>query len=564
MVGSLLERYHRLGELQNIEDAILTIRSAIDSDFAPSEEFYLYGMLGVALKTRYSRLRSHIDLENAILALNRAIDIRSVDDFDNRGPWYWVWHLCVCLQMRYEDSEMSDDLEHAISLGSRAVDTLPNSDERKLAFLNILGTLLHLRHQRLGDPEDIQNAISMQRRAVDLTTMPDKAFAVSNLSDSLWTKYERENNVEYLEAAISLGRQALDLIPEGHFHKAYMLGRLAMCLQGRLWESRSRQDFDAVVECLVLALSQPLGNPFNRLSYAAHCVILFREHLEFSNPETHILVFTRVMDFLPERVWLGYNVIQRYKESAKLHDLIKTAVATVIEYGKLELAVEWLEEGRALVWSQILSLRAPLDDLSQQQPGLAYKFREVLNQLRGSAHRSLLPDVASGTLTSPGQVVTNTAADHHRQLAITHESLLSDIRACAGFEDFMRPKKFAALIPPPHTSSGPVVFINVAGSIRSDQACDALILFPGGTINSVTLPELSPERAARLRSLWTTCIQHKVRERHTARVAPRGSSELAYLLGHLWTWIVGPILRELNFTSNSVSRPLTCLAAVGI
>ncbi|KZV68360.1 hypothetical protein PENSPDRAFT_634477 [Peniophora sp. CONT] len=449
-------RFQCLGNLTDLEVSISIYHrvAILMSDDHPDKPS-LMRTLGDDLYSHYELTRDLDDLEGTIAAQSRAVEL-SLDSHPDKPTM--LDSLVNALLMRYDDSGMSDDLERAISLASRALDTLPDNDEKKPAFLSILGSLLHLRHQRLGNPEDIQNAISMQHRAVDLTTGSDKALAVSNLSDSLWT----------------------------------------------------------------------------------------------NNPETHILVFTRVLDFLPERVWLGYNVIQRYKESAKLHDLIKTAVATVIECGKLELAVEWLEEGRALVWSQILSLRAPFDDLSQQQPDLAYRFREVLDQLRDSAHRSLLPDVATGTLKDPGQIVTNTAADHHRQLAITHESLLSDIRACAGFEDFMRPKKFAALIPPPHTSSGPVVFINVAVSMIYDQACSALILFPGGLINSVALPELSPERADRLRSLWTTCIQRKVRERHTARVGLRGSSELGSLLEHLWTWIVEPILRELKFTANSV------------
>ena len=116
---------------------------------------------------------------------------------------------------------------------------------------------------------------------------------------------------------------------------------------------------------------------------------------EFSTEEDLSYVYTSVMDILPKLVWLGHSVDRRYEECAKLRKLVGDAVSFALSSGNPILAIDWLEAGRSLVWSQLQSLRAPLDELKYYHPELANSLNDVQQQLQCSAlsvretHRSL-------------------------------------------------------------------------------------------------------------------------------------------------------------------------------
>ena len=111
----------------------------------------------------------------------------------------------------------------------------------------------------------------------------------------------------------------------------------------------------------------------------------------------------------------------------------------------LELAVEWLEAGRALIWSQVVSLRTPLDELHAHDSRLAAELRDVQQQLQKSASSSLQQETDQFTRLD-GLLTANAEVDNHRRSVIAYDRLLKQIRALPGFEGFLRPKTFETLI----------------------------------------------------------------------------------------------------------------------
>ena len=98
---------------------------------------------------------------------------------------------------------------------------------------------------------------------------------------------------------------------------------------------------------------------------------------------------------------------------------------------------------------------------------------------------------------------------------------------------------------------GPIVFINIHAS-----RCDALCLLPNGNIILIPLRDLSETRIIELRRLWIKHLESsRVRARGLGLVrGPEGMLELLKLyLGHMWTWIVHPILEALDLLSPAVS-----------
>lgn len=120
-----------------------------------------------------------------------------------------------------------------------------------------------------------------------------------------------------------------------------------------------------------------------------------------------------------------------------------------------------------------------------------------------------------------------------RALWIEHQRCLDEIRSRPGLGRFLRPQTLADLVPLLEHIDGPVVLFNIHSA-----RCDALVLFPGGSLKSVPLSDLTQDRASNLHERFTNDLQDDL--------------ELSRILGHLWSWIVHPVLKALNFVRNLI------------
>ncbi|KZV63917.1 hypothetical protein PENSPDRAFT_757623 [Peniophora sp. CONT] len=587
---SLKQRFERCGKLEDLERAIQMQRRAIKltPDRHPDMSVRLDN-LGRLQVLRYGRLGDLDDLEHAVAIQQLAVEL--APDGHPSVPTR-LTNLGLSLSARYERTGELDDLESAIRMHSRAVELAPEGHAGKASLLNNLALSQQLRFLRLGDLNDIDCAILGQRRAVELT--PDehhiKPIRLNNLGHLLRIRFVRVREVIDLEHAILALRRAVVLAPDTHPFRPSVLLNFGYSLATQFRLERTETCFNEAVSCLMAATDRRLGVPSSRLHAAQVVVELLTENPKYSTPQTLLLAHSRILDMFPELVWLGHNLSRRLKESQQLRGLAHSAVRVAIAAGAFTQAVEWLDAGTSFIWSQVLSLRSPVDELAEHHPNLALSIERLNAQLQGTVSTSFLPDSVS--VTSGHDIpalVTGVEADRHRGLAIDYEQILADIRCQSGFEDFLKPKKLAALLPS-HTplsrdfqkrlhtlnptvaversanilagkvefgaeviaasyvglkvSSGPVVFINV------DRAsCDALVLTPEKTIFIVTLPDLSFDKAEALRAQWRSYLQqHNIRERGLAARNYRHSSctPVVRMLGCIWRWIVHPILKALR------------------
>ncbi|QRV90313.1 aromatic di-alanine and TPR containing protein [Ceratobasidium sp. AG-Ba] len=150
----------------------------------------------------------------------------------------------------------------------------------------------------------------------------------------------------------------------------------------------------------------------------------------------------------------------------KVRDLAAEAAAWAISADLYSLALEWLEQGRSVVWGQTLQLRMPVQDLALADPKLAQKLQDMACWL----------DTAGSTPTPQSYNIdsrTNSMSytEHYHRLALEWDELLEQSRLLPGFHDFMRPLKWEELRRAAH--DGPVVVINT-----HETQCDALIILP--------------------------------------------------------------------------------------
>jgi hypothetical protein len=169
------------------------------------------------------------------------------------------------------------------------------------------------------------------------------------------------------------------------------------------------------------------------------------------------------LNLLPRIAWLGQTISARHKELGAIGGIVNEAAAAAIEAGQYEKALEWLEQGRSVVWGQLLNLRSPVDELRDADCKLVNDLVRISKELESVSIRSD-SHASSDQCTSMEQ-----AAQYHRRLAADWDVLVEKARCMSGFEHFLQPKKFSELSQA--SRFGPVVVINV-----SKSRCDALII----------------------------------------------------------------------------------------
>jgi hypothetical protein len=205
----------------------------------------------------------------------------------------------------------------------------------------------------------------------------------------------------------------------------------------------------------------------------------------------------------------------------------------------------YAEQGRSIVWQNLLGFRSPVDDLCRTHPRLADRLQDLARQLEGSASQDTLK--AAGKATSAEDVSRG-----YSKLAVEWDNLVDEIRRTPSFEGFLRAKGFAQLAPAAH--EGPVVILNV-----NDLQCDALVLISDDSaekhvsVVNIPLERFSYDKSKTLfQSLTDLLSSAGVRERNERKTRIVGSQlddEIKFkkILRILWQDVVKPVIEGLAF-----------------
>ncbi|KAI0083728.1 CHAT domain-containing protein [Irpex rosettiformis] len=552
--NSHLTRFEQLGKLEDLESAIaLHARAAeLTPDGHPGKPSMLNNS-GSSLSTRFERLGLLEDLESTIKLYAHAAELTPDGHPSMPGR---LNNLASSLVHRYERTRGSEDLENAITLQFQAVDLTPDGHPDKPSYLNNLGTKLQKKFEQLGSLDDLDKVITYQTDAVSLAPEGhhDKSRWLYNLSNSLRERFNEAGNVPDLEKAIRCSTNSVELLPKNHAARAPRLRLLGGLFVSRLCSPHAQAD-DATraMDAYLEAMQHQNSHPLERLRASNQYAALLSEFLHlFTTPPRLALLdaYKYALGLVPRCIWLGSNVRGRYasKELPVIGVVVNSAVTAAISAGEYGLALEWLEAGRAVVWSQVLQLRTPLDDLRRRHPQLAddlYNVSQVLQHAASSPSSSLL----SSTEPRRAQPSLKGQAQNSHIYALEYEKLIAQIRELDGFKDFLLPKKLSQLTGA--CASGPVVVINA-----HESRSDALILHGGGDVVQVPLPDLSLSRATDVQSqLWDLLRAKRFLNRSRGEMRDEDGDErggrvtamdppdmMRKILADLWNWMVKPIM----------------------
>ncbi|QRV88475.1 CHAT domain protein [Ceratobasidium sp. AG-Ba] len=539
--SSLQSRFERQGELRDLDKAIEHFHDAVRlTQERRRQSDHLVG-LGTAYAIRYTYLKNISDVENSIDYYNQALFLEPAGLsrallLNNLGN---VWFR------RFEQFQNHEDMDNSVRYYVEAVAAMPNEDTTKLLFLSNLAQAYSKRFKYSQQVEDIEDAVAHLSEAI-LLTPENHTFKRSQfilLANSLHLRFKYKQEKEDLNLCITHALKALSLTPDGHIDKIETLRHIGEFYRTKFQYYGDPSAIDQSIGYLQEALSCTVGRPFTRFLTAWDLCASLR----LARPNTSLIsVYKQVMELLPQIVWLGSDISDRYENISDIEGIALGAAAAAIDLHEIDLALEWIEAGSSIVWKQMNALRMPFHELQDQYPQLAQQLTVVARQLSDDGIQA--PEASDFQDTEIG--VERVNQKRHR-LCEEWEQLLNRVRLLPGFANFLRLKTAAELMGAAQT--GDVVVINLHQS-----RCDALILSNGNSHPiHLPLPGFSYEKAvAGKEQLLAFLRESEATTRGFRASHSRAGQGIRSLLALLWEEIVKPVIDRLGYLKRSESIDL--------
>jgi tetratricopeptide (TPR) repeat protein len=485
---ALIAQYRFEGDENTLHEATSTHSQALElrPSSHPLRSLSLQ-FLGDALLSSYSTHLSRDTLAEAVALHRQAVNLSSGQEHRRCES---LSSLAGALLATFNEYGTWDSVSEAIALLREVLSCRDPPHPSRVNALSGLGNALESSFRFRPDLAVLTEIIDLHREALDLSPpgVPSRAQTLVDYANALQNKFEHEGDTDALALAIALQHENVEIRPSGHPQRHKSLGILARtlyvqaayggqldslskaiaanrealtyCLDGHPDRSWLRLglgvcflvvnspffDFDEGMSHIIAGLSDDYASAWKRLrlsligaaqvgkacAHAVHTV-----HLPTSHCSTRMLEAYRLIIRLQLRVAsLGLDHQMRLQVIAGSDELSRGAAAHALRLELLPDAVEILEEGRGIFWTQALRLRASeLDELpAEDRITLRTIFRSL--EKRESAADKGIVHAAQRDVDF----------DHWRRLSDQAEALISEIRTRPGFERFLMPPSFDALM----------------------------------------------------------------------------------------------------------------------
>ncbi|KAH7905280.1 CHAT domain-containing protein [Hygrophoropsis aurantiaca] len=583
LAKTLSTRFDQFGNTTDLEEAI-KLNYAAHLLHPPGHPNHTTSLINLAstLSIRFNQFGDRVDLDEAI-KLNCAAFMLCSPGHPHHS--LLLNNLAAALGTRFKQFGEKPDLDKAIELNRVALTLSPGHSLHPMS-LNNLAVALSTRFNQFGNRADLDEAIKLNRSALALRPPghPNHSMSLVNLANTLSTQFQRFGEGADLEEAIKLNRAALVLRPPGHPNHSASLINLAGTLSVRFNQFGDKADLDKAIKLnhAALALHLP-GHPLHSLSLS-NLAATFSTQFEQSGDRTHLDMALQHHEsastathcnswpqFRYSLAWVGAaerfghvsalnayrvslvnlerhaitrsSIVSRYKLlKSTPSSLAANAASCALRQHNASIAVELLEQGRGVIWTQMANLRTPLEQLcgvNAVGEKLAMDLQQISSQL----------DKLSGNVQHNEKISSHDAkAQHYRQLAEEWDSIVSQVQQVEGFSRFLLPPLYSDL--QQAAAEGPVIVVNA-----SKYSCDAIIILFDGSPCHVPLPNITLDDVSELSSTFASVL--KGSRNQTQR------TQIFSLLRALWGLVVHPIVHALeNIHVASGSRIWLCPTSI--
>ncbi|MCE6994978.1 CHAT domain-containing protein [Saccharothrix sp. S26] len=528
---ALWARYERAGAITDLHEGIDVMRAAADRSEDSALRSIMLTNLGNALCARARHLGSTADVDEAVVVARAAVDTAS----EATAPTCLL-NLAVALQIRFLERHDPADLDAAIEAASESVRRCPPDHPLQGQLLSSLAMMRFSRGQARSGGDDLDRAVDLLREAVAITDPAHASLPMHrlNLASVLRARYDRRGGADDVTEAVEQSRQAADTIPADDPRRASAWLTLGLVLGLRHDRHRVATDYDDAVTACRAAVESPSATPVVRASAALAWAFLAARHADWPSA---VEGFGVAAALLPQAVWHGVERGARERRLDRWEGVASAGAAAALEAGEVELAVELLERGRSVLWSQALQTRDDASVLRARDPALHDRLRSVAAEMAAAdAPVGLTPALPTGLPPDAAR------RDRDRRIRLAQEwdRLLARARALPGLEHLLRVPPLATLrdgLP-----DGPVVLVNV-----DDVRCDALVVRREGPVEHIPLPDLTASETSRRATAYLRALRVLGRPAVPGDLTRTGAKQTLHVtLEWLWDVVAGPVLDHLG------------------
>jgi hypothetical protein len=363
--------------------------------------------------------------------------------------------------------------------------------EERLKHLQALETV-----DCITDIAEIEDAIKYCRLLLELTPPSDSTTCVPALAlgKALFRAFESTHNIEYLNESITVFRNNLGL-PSTKSARFSVMGWLNDALSVRHNLSGDEKDFDERMQLCSMASKDMYTNLLARLTVS----YLWTQDARYTGHHTTSTAYETALSLVEDTLLFAPTLeTQHFHLVSKrgVYERLPNNMASYeVSLGRLPDAIEALERGRALIWSEMRGFRTSIDQLALT-PHLAEEFTAVnreLEALTTSVSSDIVMRDDNGHDDGEGMDKFGRLVLRHRGLLTKRKELVSHVQALPGLEGFLKKPSFDDLRSA--AMRGPVIVLN-----HSKWRCDILIVLHENPPSLITTPDDFYDRAIELRN----------------------------------------------------------------
>jgi tetratricopeptide (TPR) repeat protein len=596
LASALEARFRDCGDFELLEEAVRMRREVLRlCPLGHPRRHPALNNLSLNLTISFEQQGSFETVTEAIALAREALELCPIG---HPHRFFSLANLAELLRLRFLYEGFSVCLTEAMELYREVLDTVSEAHPRRGMNMMNYGDILLLAFQEHGDSSLLSEAIVVLRET--LTLLPEGVqfhdVVLHHLAGALLSSFDQSGDISLLSEAATLHQEALKLRPPGHPLRIESLDGLAdlycriepaswkdahtlycealrICPQG--YPVRA-QLLDGIARCF-LDTGSPFFAPVQGISHLSEAYADNLTHItrrlrtastDMRNVEatystvtrrmgevlrsqydTFVLeLYSQIIGILPLAANFGIDHKTRLRAVVGTDRLARNAASRAVLVGRVSMAIETLEEGRGVFWTQTLHLRTAAFE------GVPRDDREELQRLL-----LLLDRATPGTGTSElSAAQRERELGRRRHLNEQAQSLITKIRGYPGLNRFLLPSTFEAVFA--SLPDGFVVIVNA-----SEVAHHALILhrLTGlATSLDLNLPRARFEPASLREKLprdaTVNALHGQNREDSRAMRIDKGAGDsFNDVLGLLWTSIVKPLIDHLGLEVSLLSLQST-------
>ncbi|KAF8980403.1 CHAT domain-containing protein [Cyathus striatus] len=420
-------------------------------------------ILGRLLMLRFDMLGYDEDLDGSIKVNMEALSLHWKGHVDRDAS---LNNLANALTTSFEVFHKSDHLDIAILLNKEALSLQPSGHWNRRISLNNLAGGLSQRFSISGNADDLEAALSLQEEALQIDRSENQV-SIYNYAQLLSKKYQKFGNFDDLNHAISMYQEALNTVFKDSSFRAQCMLCLGIALITRFeYLQPDKEGFEEII-ALFAELSS-MTTQFTIAFRGAQIWATFASKYDYYGMASK--AYRAAINLLPLLVPITFEASSRTRNlfHLKVGFVANAAAQSIHAMKSYSAAIELLEAGRSVFWSQAINSSPDINHLLSVAPDLGRQLQSY-----------------SKELTKKGEDALNTESDYYisefkvnkrnvsnlKALQDNWLHTLGQIRGIQGFEDFLKPLSISKLSVA--KSQGIIVILNV-----TEIKCDALIMTP--------------------------------------------------------------------------------------